>query len=48
MWSRAVDESEALEAVADLVRAGSSRKAAADAVSRLTGVPKKRLYDASL
>ena len=43
-----VDESEALEAVADLVRAGSSRKAAADAVSRLTGVPKKRLYDASL
>ncbi len=45
---RAVDESEALEAVADLVRAGSSRKSAADAVSRLTGVSKKRLYDASL
>ena len=43
-----VDESDALKVVADLVRAGSSRKAAADAVSRLTGVPKKRLYDASL
>jgi 16S rRNA (cytidine1402-2'-O)-methyltransferase len=42
------DESEALQAVADLVRAGTSRKAAADAVSRVTGVPKKRLYDASL
>ena len=42
------DESEALQAVADLVRAGTSRKAAAQAVSRVTGVPKKRLYDASL
>ncbi len=42
------DENEALGAVADLVQAGTSRKAAADVVSRLTGVSKKRLYDASL
>ncbi|HEU6446069.1 MAG TPA: hypothetical protein VFL61_13525, partial [Gaiellaceae bacterium] len=39
---------EALAAVAMLVRGGSSRKTAADVVSRLTGVPRKRLYDASL
>jgi 16S rRNA (cytidine1402-2'-O)-methyltransferase len=44
----AADEHEAHQAVADLLRAGTSRKAAADVVSRLTGVPKKRLYDASL
>ena len=41
-------EDEALAAVSDLVRGGTSRKAAAEVVSRLTGVPKKRLYDASL
>jgi 16S rRNA (cytidine1402-2'-O)-methyltransferase len=39
---------EALAAVATLVRGGSSRKTAADVVSRLTGVPRKRLYDAFL
>jgi 16S rRNA (cytidine1402-2'-O)-methyltransferase len=44
----ATDEHEALQAVADLLRGGTPRKAAADVVSRLTGVPKKRLYDASL
>ena len=44
----AADEDEAFAAVADLVRAGSSRKAAADVVSRLTGVAKRRLYDSSL
>jgi 16S rRNA (cytidine1402-2'-O)-methyltransferase len=44
----AADEHEALQAVADLLRGGTSRKAAADVISRLTGVPKKRLYDASL
>jgi 16S rRNA (cytidine1402-2'-O)-methyltransferase len=44
----AADEDKALEAVADLLRGGTSRKAAADVVSRLTGLPKKRLYDASL
>jgi len=43
-----VDEDDALAAVADLLRAGTSRKTAAEVVSRLTGVPKKRLYDASL
>jgi 16S rRNA (cytidine1402-2'-O)-methyltransferase len=42
------DEDEALAAVADLLRAGTSRKTAAEVVSRLTGVPKKRLYDTSL
>ena len=39
---------EGLAAVAELVRGGASRKLAADVVSRLTGAPKKRLYDASL
>ena len=42
------DEDGALAAVADLLRAGTSRKTASEVVSRLTGVPKKRLYDASL
>ena len=44
----ALDEGEAVDAVAALLRGGASRKAAADVVSRLTGVPRKRLYDASL
>ena len=44
----ALDEAEAVAAVAALLRGGTSRKAAADVVSRLTGVPRKRLYDASL
>ena len=35
-------------AVVDLLRAGTSRKTASEVVSRLTGVPKKRLYDTSL
>ena len=42
------DEDDALAAVADLLRAGTSRKTASEVVSRLTGVPKKRLYDTSL
>ena len=46
--ARAADADEALSAVADLVAAGASRKAAANAVARLTGVPRRRLYDASL
>lgn len=44
----AVAEGEAVDAVAALLRGGASRKAAADVVSRLTGVPRNRLYDASL
>jgi 16S rRNA (cytidine1402-2'-O)-methyltransferase len=42
------DEEAAHAAVAALVRGGTSRKTAADVVSRLTGVARKRLYDASL
>jgi 16S rRNA (cytidine1402-2'-O)-methyltransferase len=42
------DQDDALGAVADLLRAGTSRKTAAEVVSRLTGVSKKRLYDTSL
>ena len=38
----------ALEAVAELLAAGTPRRAAAEVVSRLTGVPKNQLYDASL
>jgi 16S rRNA (cytidine1402-2'-O)-methyltransferase len=38
----------ALEAVAELVAAGLPRRRAAEIVSRLTGVPKNRLYQASL
>ena len=44
---RAGDQ-EAVDAVSELVRAGTSRKDAADVVARLTGVSRKRLYDASL
>jgi 16S rRNA (cytidine1402-2'-O)-methyltransferase len=38
----------ALEAVAELVDAGASRRTAADVVSRLTGTPKNTLYRGSL
>jgi 16S rRNA (cytidine1402-2'-O)-methyltransferase len=42
------DEGEALDAVAALVRGGAPRKTAAEVVSRLTGIPRRRLYDESL
>jgi 16S rRNA (cytidine1402-2'-O)-methyltransferase len=42
------DEAGALEAVAELVGAGTARRTAAEVVSRLTGVPKNRLYRGSL
>jgi 16S rRNA (cytidine1402-2'-O)-methyltransferase len=42
------DPAEATRAVAELVAAGAPRKAAADVVARLTGVPRNRLYRASL
>jgi 16S rRNA (cytidine1402-2'-O)-methyltransferase len=42
------DDSGALEAVAELVAAGTPRRAAADVVSRLTGVSRNRLYRGSL
>jgi 16S rRNA (cytidine1402-2'-O)-methyltransferase len=38
----------AAEAVAELVTSGAPRRRAADVVSRLTGVPRNRLYRASL
>ena len=41
-------EVEALEAVGDLVAAGAPRRAAADVVSRLTTIPRNRLYRGSL
>ena len=47
-WEAAPDERSALEAVAELADAGVSRGRAAALVSRLTGVPRNRLYDASL
>ena len=43
-----VDEDAAHAAVADLLRAGTCRRTASEVVSRLTGVPKRRLYDNSL
>ncbi|MGZ4359741.1 MAG: 16S rRNA (cytidine(1402)-2'-O)-methyltransferase [Gaiellaceae bacterium] len=43
----AADE-DALAAVAELVAAGLGRRRAAEIVSRLSGLPRKRLYDASL
>jgi len=46
--ARPVDEGEALAAVAELVAAGVPRRQAAALVSRLAGVPRNRLYDASL
>jgi 16S rRNA (cytidine1402-2'-O)-methyltransferase len=39
---------DALEAVAQLVASGTARRTAADVVSRLTGVPRNRLYRSSL
>jgi 16S rRNA (cytidine1402-2'-O)-methyltransferase len=42
------DEEAALAAVAELLAAGTPRRAAADVVSRLTGVPRNRLYSGSL
>ena len=44
----AENEGAAAEAVADLVAAGVPRRAAADLVSRLTGVARNRLYRSSL
>ena len=44
----AADEAAALAAVAELVAAGVPRRAAAEVVSRLTGVPRNRLYRGSL
>ena len=43
-----VDEGAALAAVAELLEAGVPRRRAADVVARLTGVPRNRLYRASL
>jgi len=42
------DDDEALAAVAELVTEGVGRRRAADLVSRLTGVPRNRLYSGSL
>jgi 16S rRNA (cytidine1402-2'-O)-methyltransferase len=44
----APDDAPAVEAVAELVAAGVSRKQAADIVARLGGVPRNRLYRSSL
>jgi 16S rRNA (cytidine1402-2'-O)-methyltransferase len=45
---RAASGEPALEAVAELVAAGVPRRRAADVVSRLTGLPRNRLYGGSL
>jgi 16S rRNA (cytidine1402-2'-O)-methyltransferase len=42
------DDTGAEEAVAELVRSGVSRRRAAEIVSKLTGVPRNRLYRSSL
>jgi 16S rRNA (cytidine1402-2'-O)-methyltransferase len=42
------DSAAAEDAVSDLVAGGASRRSAADVVSRLTGVPRNRLYRRSL
>jgi 16S rRNA (cytidine1402-2'-O)-methyltransferase len=44
----AADDAAAVDAVGELVAAGVSRKQAADVVSRLSGVPRNRLYRSSL
>ncbi len=44
--SMAVEE--AVGAVAELVAAGAPRRAAADVVARLSGLPRNRLYRSSL
>jgi 16S rRNA (cytidine1402-2'-O)-methyltransferase len=41
-------DADALAVMKDLVEAGISRRRAADAVSRLTGIPRNRLYSRSL
>jgi 16S rRNA (cytidine1402-2'-O)-methyltransferase len=46
--SAAVEEGAAVGAVEELVTGGLSRRTAADVVSRLTGVPRNRLYERSL
>ena len=46
--ARAVDESAALAAVAELVEAGLPRKRAAELVSQLTGASRNLLYRGSL
>jgi 16S rRNA (cytidine1402-2'-O)-methyltransferase len=46
--SRDPEDPAALEAVAELVAAGAPRRAAAEVVSRLTGVSRNRLYGGSL
>jgi 16S rRNA (cytidine1402-2'-O)-methyltransferase len=46
--SRLGDEAAAAAAVAELVAAGTPRRAAADVVAQLTGLPRNRLYRASL
>jgi 16S rRNA (cytidine1402-2'-O)-methyltransferase len=43
-----VDEDAAIQAMADLVAGGTSRRVAADVISRLTGVPRNSLYRGSL
>jgi 16S rRNA C1402 (ribose-2'-O) methylase RsmI len=42
------DAGEAARTVSELVAEGVPRRRAADLVARLTGVPRKRLYDLSL
>jgi 16S rRNA (cytidine1402-2'-O)-methyltransferase len=42
------DEGEALAALSELVEAGAGRRQAADVVSRLSGIPRNRLYRGSL
>jgi 16S rRNA (cytidine1402-2'-O)-methyltransferase len=42
------DSAKAAEAVAELVAAGVPRRRAAEIVARLTGLPRRRLYDMSL
>jgi 16S rRNA (cytidine1402-2'-O)-methyltransferase len=42
------DEQQAVQAVAELVASGTSRRTASDVVSRLTGVSRNRLYKTSL
>jgi 16S rRNA (cytidine1402-2'-O)-methyltransferase len=44
----AAEDALAIEAVAELVAAGVPRKQAASLVARLTGISRKRLYDAGL
>ena len=46
--TRVADAAAAVAAVVELVAAGTPRRAAANVVSRLTGVPRNRLYGTSL